>query len=62
MAGIKEMAPLFVVFDRPTYRKLIPHHLTEILLMPKEVLTHLQMKGSVLTDPCIVRHLMKCMN
>ena len=45
MAGIKGMAPLFVVFDRPTYRKLIPHHLTEVLLMPKEVLTHLQNGG-----------------
>ena len=45
MAGIKEMAPLFVVFDTPTYRKLIPHNLTEVLLMPKEVLTHLQNEG-----------------
>ena len=42
MAGVKEMAPLFVVFDRPTYRKLIPHHLTEVLLMPNEVLLHLK--------------------
>lgn len=52
MAGIKEMAPLFVVFDRPTYRKLIPHHLTEVFLMSKEVLTHLQNGGfcAFLTD------------
>lgn len=47
MAGVKEMAPLFVVFDRPTYRKLIPHHLTEVLLMPNEVLLHLK-KWSIL--------------
>ena len=42
MAGVKEMAPLFVVFDRPTYRKLIPHYLTQVLLMPNEVLLHLK--------------------
>jgi len=31
VAGIKEMAPLFLVFDRPTYRQLIPDHLTQVL-------------------------------
>ena len=42
MAGIKDMSPLFLVFDRPTYRKLIPNHLTEVLTMPPGVLKHLQ--------------------
>jgi len=51
--GIKEMAPLFVIFDR---HMLIPHHLTEVLLMPKEVLNTptYKMESSalpLLTDP-----------
>ena len=37
VAGIKEMAPLFLVFDRPTYRQLIPDHLTQVLTLPTEI-------------------------
>jgi len=62
MAGINEMAPLFVVFDRPTYRKLIPHHLTEVYLMPK-VSAHPQNGGfcASITDRSMhCEALMKC--
>ena len=37
VAGIKEMAPLFLVFDRPTYRQLIPDHLTQVLTLPTQI-------------------------
>ncbi len=37
MAGIKEMAPLYLVFDRPTYRQVIPDHLTHMLTLPPEI-------------------------
>ena len=34
LASIKLMAPVFSAFDRPTYRKLIPQHLADCLLLP----------------------------
>ena len=37
MIDIKLMGPLFSVFDRPTYRKLVPHHLYTLSQMPKEM-------------------------
>ena len=34
LASIKLMAPVFSAFDRPTYRKLVPQHLADCLLLP----------------------------
>lgn len=42
MAGLKSMAPLFCAFDRPIYRKLVPQHIADVLLLPSDVLQHLQ--------------------
>jgi len=38
MISIKLMGPLFSVFDRPTYRKLVPHHLHTLSQMPTEMM------------------------
>lgn len=37
LASIKLMAPIFSAFDRPTYRKLIPQHLADCLLLPNYI-------------------------
>ena len=37
MIGIKLKGPLFSVFDRPTYRRLVPHHLHTLSQMPTEM-------------------------
>ena len=34
LASLKLMAPIFSAFDRPTYRKLLPQHLADCLLLP----------------------------
>ena len=36
------MAALFFAFNRPHYQKLIVQHLSDLLVMPKEILEHLQ--------------------
>jgi len=38
MAGLKEMAPAFWVFNRTTYFKLIPDHISDLKRFPPEVL------------------------
>ena len=38
LAALKTMAPVFCAFDRPTYRKLIPQHLADCLLLPDDIL------------------------
>ena len=38
MAGLKEMAPTFWAFDRTTYCKLIPDHISDLKTFPPEVL------------------------
>ena len=38
----KGMAALFFAFNRPHYQKLIVQHLSDLLVMPKEILEHLQ--------------------
>ena len=45
MAAIKTMAPVFSAFDRPTYRKLIPQHLADCLLLPEEIQAHFDHGG-----------------
>ena len=45
IAAIKLMAPIFSAFDRPTYRKLIPQHLADCLLLPSEVQEHFSCGG-----------------
>ena len=45
IAAIKSMAALFCAFDRPTYQRLIPQHLADLLCFPQIVLEHLQ-KGA----------------
>ena len=42
VASLKEMAALFFAFNRPHYQKLIVQHLSDLLVMPKEILEHLQ--------------------
>ena len=37
LASIKLMAPIFSAFDRPTYRKLLPQHLADCLLLPNSI-------------------------
>ena len=39
LCGIKSMAPLFVVFDRPHYQKSIPNHLKDLAKMPSKVVS-----------------------
>ena len=36
------MAALLFAFNRPHYQKLIVQHLSKLLVMPKEILKHLQ--------------------
>ncbi len=40
--GIKQIAPLFVAFDRPHYQKLLPCHLHEVLASPRKSLAILR--------------------
>ena len=42
VASLKEMAALLFAFNRPHYQKLIVQHLSNLLVMPKELLKHLQ--------------------
>ena len=37
LGSLKLMAPVFCTFDRPIYRKLIPQHLADCLLLPDEI-------------------------
>ena len=37
VAALKNMAPLFCAFDRPTYRKILPQHLADCLLLPSDI-------------------------
>ena len=43
--SLKLMAPLFCSFIRTTYRKLIPQHLADCLLMPEEVKSSFSISG-----------------
>ena len=45
IAALKEMAPLFWAFDRPTYSRLVPDHLSDITKFPKEVVQCFQRGG-----------------
>ena len=39
IGALKLMAPLFSAFDRPTYRKVIPMHLADCILLPADITT-----------------------
>ena len=39
LGALKLMAPLFSAFDRPTYRKIIPQHLADCILLPADITT-----------------------
>ena len=54
IAAIKQMAALFMAFDRPNYQKLIPHHLLELHTMSSDVLSSLKQgfTVSILGRPC----------
>ena len=43
--SLKDMAPLFFAFHRPHYRKLISHHLADLVTIPSEILHHFQAGG-----------------
>ena len=45
LAGIKNMAPIFSAFDRPTYRKVVPQHLADCLLLPPDILQCFEQGG-----------------
>ena len=42
MASIKSMAALFTAFDRPTYQRLIEHHISDMANCPKPILKALR--------------------
>jgi len=37
LAGLKQMAPLFCAFDRPTYSKIVPDHIMDMLHLPTTI-------------------------
>ena len=41
LASLKMMAPLFMAFDRPTYRQLVPHHLHTLSVAPQDLIDQL---------------------
>lgn len=45
IASLKVMAPVFLSFDRTTYRKLIPQHIADCLLLPQNIKTSFQNGG-----------------
>ena len=49
VASLKLMAPLFVAYDCPHYQKLIPQHLADIKLYPKNILEQFQAGGFVVS-------------
>lgn len=49
IAAIKMMCPLFHVYDRPLYLRLITRHLADLLVMPNSVLQHLSAGGFTVT-------------
>ena len=40
VASLKDTAALLFAFNRPHYQKLIVQHLSDLLVMPKEILRH----------------------
>ena len=42
VAALNQMAALFFAFNRPHYQKLIVQHLSDLLVMPREILQHLE--------------------
>ena len=49
IASLKDMAPVFFAFNRPHYQKLISQHLSDLLVMPTDVLAKLK-DGSFATS------------
>ena len=47
MGSVKQMAPLFMAFDHPTYQKLISNHVIDILSLPESILLMLSQGASV---------------
>ena len=45
----KQMAPLFTAFDHSTYQRVISQHLTDILTMPKSILTKFEQGAFVVS-------------
>ena len=45
LAGIKSMVPLFSAFDRPTYRRVVPQHLADCILLPSNILEQFKQGG-----------------
>lgn len=49
VASLKLIAPLFHAFDRPLYLRLVPRHLSDLLVMPSSILEHLAAGGFSVT-------------
>ena len=42
IASLKDMAPVFFAFNRPHYQKVISQHLSDLLVMPTDILDKLK--------------------
>lgn len=62
IGALKKMAPLFHAFDRPTYLRLVPRHLLDVLQMPKTMLDHLQNGGFVANLKGMLEEVLQLMN
>ena len=49
MSGLKQMAPLFAAYDRPTYSRILPHHIAEYQTFPKHVREYFEHGGFTVT-------------
>ena len=49
LSSLKNMAPLFVAFDRDTYERIAPNHLTDLQQYPQQILSVFESGGSTVS-------------